>query len=189
MGNVMYLRMPFSASDADNWQSFERLVADEVSKLDSNATVQHDAKLVGVHSKIERQIDVLASVPAIGATMRIAFECKLYKRAVSIGTVEEFIGKLQDLRVDRGVLCVFGDVTPAAYRRLAGVLHPSIDLYLWHREKPTYLDWEKAFEEDCMDPDAPTWWDQRMSQVRRRWHDYSIPSSFLQSATARAEAG
>ncbi|MER5769263.1 restriction endonuclease [Streptomyces sp. NPDC001985] len=108
------------------------MVADQVSKLDSNATVEHDVKLKGVHSGIERQIDVLASVQALGATMQVVYECKLYKRAVGIGTVEEFIGKILDLRVDRGVLCVFGDVTPSAFRRLAGVIHPRLDLCLWH---------------------------------------------------------
>ncbi|MFF4180181.1 restriction endonuclease [Streptomyces sp. NPDC001750] len=179
MGNVMYLRMPFSASDADNWQSFERLVADQVGKLDANVTVEHDVKLMGVHSKVERQIDVLASVPALGSTMQIVFECKLYKRAVSIGTVEEFIGKLQDLRVDRGVLCVFGGVTPAAFRRLAGILHPQIDIYIWHRDEPTYLDWEEVFEEGAMGVDLTPWWDQRMAQVRSRWFHWSMPGSRL----------
>jgi hypothetical protein len=175
--------MPFSAGDADNWQSFERLVADHVSKLDSNVTVEHDVKLMGVHSKIERQIDVLASVPALGSTMQIVFECKLYKRAVGIGTAEEFIGKLQDLRVDRGVLCVFGGVTPAAFRRLAGVLHPRIDICIWHRDEPTYLDWERAFEEDAMEMDLTGDWNRRMAQARSRWFHYSVPSS------ARTEAG
>ncbi|MEU5323441.1 restriction endonuclease [Streptomyces sp. NPDC021056] len=179
MGDVMYLRMPFSNDDADNWRSFERLVADQVGRLDPNVNVEHDVKLKGVHSQIERQIDVLASAPAIGSTVRIAFECKLYKRSVSIGTVEEFIGKLQDLRVDRGVLCVFGGVTPAAFRRLAGVLHPRIDLYIWHRDKPTYLDWENACDVDNLGVDAEADWDRRMAQVRSRWFHYSMPSSRL----------
>ncbi|MGW6600594.1 restriction endonuclease [Streptomyces sp. NPDC055036] len=183
MGDVMYLSMPFSADEADNWRSFERLVADEVGKLDPNATVQHDARLMGVHSGIERQIDVLASARAVGATVRVAFECKLYKRAVSIGTVEEFIGKLQDVRVDRGVLCVFGGVTPAAFRRLAGVLHPNIDIYIWHREKPTHLDtedMEMAWLDDSVEgEDSRRDWDRRVTQVRNRWFIYDMPSSRL----------
>ncbi|MGW1955777.1 restriction endonuclease [Streptomyces sp. NPDC001920] len=182
VGNLMMNRMPFWASDADNWQSFERLVADQVSKLDANATVQHDARLVGVHSKIERQIDVLASVPAIGGTLRIAFECKLYKRAVSIGTVEEFIGKLLDLRVDRGVLCVFGGVTPAAFRRLLAVLHPSIDLYMWHREEPTAEDWLYMMDglEDLTDKERDEIWARQAQAERARgWLNHSIPNSFL----------
>lgn len=161
--------MPFAANNADNWQAFERFVADEVSKLDSNATVEHDAKLQGVHSGIERQIDVLASVRALGATMQVVYECKLYKRAVGIGTVEEFIGKILDLRVDRGVLCVFGNITPSAFHRLLGVLHPRLDLYIWHRDNPTLFDREPSLDEENWDAIAD--WDRRMEQVRRqRFH-------------------
>ncbi|MFF0142963.1 hypothetical protein ACFYRN_41910 [Streptomyces sp. NPDC005227] len=40
--------------------------------------------------------------------MKIVCECK---RAVGLATVEEFIGKLHDLNVGRGVLCVFGSIT------------------------------------------------------------------------------
>lgn len=171
----MYFTMPFSANDADNWQAFERLVADEVGKLDANVTVEHDAKLLGVHSRVQRQVDVMVTVPALGSAMRVAFECKLYKRAVSIGTVEEFIGKLNDLEVDRGVFCVFGSLTPAAFRRLAGVLHPRIDIFIWHRGKPDLLDRQSAFEEDNLE-DMTSVWEERMTQVRNRWYHWSIPS-------------
>ena len=110
--------------------------------------------------------------------MRIAYECKLYKRAISIGTVEEFIGKLHDLRVDRGVLCVFGGVTPAAFRRLGGVLHPNIDIYIWHREKPAYGDGPNELDESMEEVPIGDW-DRRMAQVRNRWRHYEMPSSRL----------
>ncbi|MFF7897090.1 restriction endonuclease [Streptomyces sp. NPDC007907] len=171
---MMSIRMPFWSTEADDWRSFERLVAQQVRELDANATVHHDAKLTGIHSKAERQIDVLASVPAIGGTLRIAFECKLHKRAVGITTAEEFIGKLLDLRVDRGILCVFGGVTPAALRRLGSVAHPSIDLYMWHRDEPSEMDrtlhfqgWLDGYLTDMEMQD----FEQREAQAKRakRW--------------------
>lgn len=175
----MTIRMPFWSTEADDWRSFERLVAQQVGELDANATVHHDAKLTGIHSKVERQIDVLASVPAIGGALRIAFECKLHKRAVGIATAEEFIGKLLDLRVDRGILCVFGGVTPAALRRLAAVAHPSIDLYMWHREEPCEMDQSLYFQgwlDGRLTDKEMQDFEQRAAQARRaeRWFDRSL---------------
>ncbi|MEU8782641.1 restriction endonuclease [Streptomyces sp. NPDC048637] len=136
----MYLESSPTADDEVNWRAFEELVAKHVADLDPKARVTHDARLKGRLSGIDRQVDVLARGSLAGSMITIAFECKRYKRSVGIATVEEFIGKLHDLAVDRGVLCVFGDVTEPAFWRLAHANHPQIDLYVWRRPKPT--GWE-----------------------------------------------
>ncbi|WP_244419946.1 restriction endonuclease [Streptomyces hygroscopicus] len=136
----MYLESSPTADDAVNWRAFEQLVAKHVAALDPKAQVTHDARLKGRLSGIERQIDVLARGSLAGSTITIAFECKCYKRSVGLATIEEFIGKLHDLAVDRGVLCIFGDITEPAFRRLAHTSHPQVDLYVWR--KPKLKAWE-----------------------------------------------
>jgi hypothetical protein len=133
---VMFLEGS-DAADAD-WRAFEQLVAQHVADTNPGAIVEHDQHLPGRHSGVPRQVDVLARSEYEGQTVTAVYECKHYGRSVSLGTVEEFIGKLGDLAVDRGVLCVFGGITDAALRRLCGVTHPRVDLLIWRRPELLY---------------------------------------------------
>jgi transposase InsO family protein len=79
-------------------------VAQHVADTNPGAIVEHDQHLPGRHSGVPRQVDVLARSEYEGQTVTAVYECKHYGRSVSLGTVEEFIGKLGDLAVDRGGL-------------------------------------------------------------------------------------
>ncbi|MEU4954380.1 restriction endonuclease [Streptomyces lavendulae] len=168
MGNVMYLRSYPPADKETDWRAFEETVTKWVTDLDPRATVTHDARLKGRMSGIERQIDVLISGRLAGTEVKIVFECKRYERSVGLATVEEFIGKLHDLDVDRGVLCVFGSITAPAFSRLARAAHPQVDLYVWERPRPRWEDLQDDFDDAVL---------TRYPNTRRLY--YASPKSFL----------
>ena len=113
---------------APQWQLFEREVARIHKELDANASVEHNVKLPGHKSGTPRQVDVLIEGQIAGQTLRIVAECKRYARKLSIGGVDEFAGKLQDLNVERGLLFTIKGFTAPALKRAEGADVPLIQL-------------------------------------------------------------
>lgn len=79
---------------------YQELVAADVVKT---TNVQHNVKLKGKSGQ-EHQIDVYWEYEIAGVKHRVAIECKNYKRKISIGTVRDFYGVLQDLNNVAGIM-------------------------------------------------------------------------------------
>lgn len=119
---------PLNIGPSDpEWKIFEKDVANFVARLDSSSKpLQYDARLMGVVSRVERQVDVLAEGELNGIPISVAIECKKYSRPIDVGEIDAFVGKLRDLSVDKGVFYVYDGVTPGARNRADGALHPKV---------------------------------------------------------------
>ncbi len=95
-----------------DWKSYEAYVTGSLARRFPSAKIRSDAKLLGLKSGAQRQIDVL-----VEGQDRIAFDCKCYKRKVDIKHVEEFLGMLDDLGVHYGVMVTTNGYSKAALRR------------------------------------------------------------------------
>ncbi|MEV6395583.1 restriction endonuclease [Streptomyces sp. NPDC051907] len=115
-------------ADAAFWLAYEKRVAKLVKALDANATITHNEKQIGALSGVPRQIDALAVGSVAGQKMNVVIEAKCYGRRVSIGTVDEFIGKLIDLGAERGILYAAGGFTDGAVKRAERALNPRVAL-------------------------------------------------------------
>ncbi|GAA5081904.1 restriction endonuclease [Streptomyces similanensis] len=93
------------------WREYEQEVATLVDSLDAGTAVQHNRYAVGRISGVRRQLDAVVEGHLAGQHVCIVIEAKLYKRSVSIGTIDEFIGKMLDVGCDRGVLYAAGGFT------------------------------------------------------------------------------
>ena len=135
---------------------FEKLVAEQVRRLDPSAVVEHNQHVPGRLSGTPRQVDVLVRGRVGGEEIVIVFECKRYKRAVGLATVEEFIGKLHDLAADKGVLFVCGTFTQAAVRRMENATYPRIAAYIYSYapERREREDWDELFDWDTWETEA-----------------------------------
>ncbi len=79
------------------WQSFEQRVADAFRSL--GATVEHNVQVDG------QQIDVLVrDQTAAGVEVRLAVECKAYRRPVGVDDVNDFAAVLDALRALKTVV-------------------------------------------------------------------------------------
>lgn len=114
--------------DAAFWLAYEKRVAALVKALDENATITHNESRLGELSGVARQIDALAEGLVAGQQLRVVIEAKCYGRRVSIGTVDEFIGKLLDLGAERGILYAAGGFTSGAVARAERALNPRVGL-------------------------------------------------------------
>ncbi len=99
------------------WKVYELDVQKHLKSIDRLAKIEHNVKREGQASKALRQIDVLAENTVVGEAMRIVVECKAYKNPLDVGKVDEFVGKLMDVRANLGLLYAVNGVTPAARRR------------------------------------------------------------------------
>jgi hypothetical protein len=66
--------------------------------------VIQDHNVTGVRSGVTRQIDVWVTGEVAGHEIKLAIECKLHKAKVDIKTVDAFVGFLEDVGADKGVL-------------------------------------------------------------------------------------
>lgn len=110
---------PNEPPDPPEWKQLESLVADIQRQLAPDATVTHDAKLVGVLSETERQIDVLVEQNVGQYSMRIVIDCKDYVRPIDVKGVEEFHGLMNDVCAQKGALVCPRGFTEAAKQRAA----------------------------------------------------------------------
>jgi hypothetical protein len=108
------------------WQVYEREVKTLLASMDDNATVVHNESIIGRLSGKSRQVDVLAVGMVVGQKISIAVECKRYHRSIGIGVVDQFVGKLLDLGVERGVLYSYLGFTGPAVSRAFGAVNPSV---------------------------------------------------------------
>lgn len=115
-------------ADAAFWLAYEKRVTALVKALDANASITHNEIRVGALSGVPRQIDALAVGSVAGQKLNVVIEAKCYGRRVSIGTIDEFIGKLLDIGAARGILYVAGGFTTGAVKRAERALNPGVAL-------------------------------------------------------------
>jgi predicted helicase len=117
---------PSKRRDPKLWQRYERSVAKIVTGLDRGAKVEHDYRTTVIYSNTLRQVDVWAEGSVVGQVIRVAIECKRYKRLIAVGEIDQFVGKLMDVDAERGILYSQSGFTSAALARAENSHHPPI---------------------------------------------------------------
>jgi hypothetical protein len=100
-----------------DWQKYEHYIFGALQRRFPGARVVPNAHLPGLKSGRDRQIDVLVELEIGGCNIRIAFDCKCYKRNVDVKHVESFLGMLEDIRVSQGVLVTTKGYSKTAHER------------------------------------------------------------------------
>ena len=113
MANIERESQP--ANDPD-WRKLELLVASIQKKLAPNARVEHNVKLEGRITGVNRQIDVLLRDKIGQYEMMFVIDTKDYKVKVDTKGVEEFYGLINDVGAHKGVLVSPSGFTPAAHK-------------------------------------------------------------------------
>jgi hypothetical protein len=146
------------------WRSYENQVARLMASF-GDAEVAHNVIVTGAVSGSSRQIDVLVKGNVAGRSISIAVECKRYKRPLGIGAIDEFVGKILDLRVDSGVLFCLNGFTEPARLRAKHALHPKIELIqLEAEEEQQEIDIDRLLFDcpaDNCDYGTVGWWTWR----------------------------
>jgi tetratricopeptide (TPR) repeat protein len=100
-----------------NWKDYEKEILSQFQEMYPAADITFDAKIKGRYSNIERQIDVLIEDYAAGENIRIMVDAKYFSRNVDVKGVESFIGMMEDVCVDKGLLITQKGYSDAAINR------------------------------------------------------------------------
>ena len=101
-----------------NWQQYEAYIFGALQRRFPDAKVTPNAHVRGLTSGRIRQLDVLVERSLGELDLKIVFDCKCYKRKVTVKEVESFLGMLGDVRVSKGVLVTTKGYTKGAIERV-----------------------------------------------------------------------
>jgi hypothetical protein len=96
------------------WKRFERLAYEIQKELAGDAEIKFDDSIVGIDSKVPRQIDISIRKHIGQYAMLIVIDCKDYAEPLDVKDVETFSALVRDVRANRGALIVSSSFTPAA---------------------------------------------------------------------------
>lgn len=138
--------------DAFTWRDYEDHIFEQLSDwAGDDATVEFDQTRIGKFSQVERQIDVLITGRFAGATDRditAAVDCKYYTRNIDVKKVDEFIGFVEDVQTDIGILITNHGFSDAAKRRASRSIHLRVIVANVDRLPPVYHpSWDDAYYE------------------------------------------
>jgi len=99
------------------WDEYENEVFELSQIYYPDANVTKNIKRKGRFSKVKRQIDVLIEQEIGGNLTTIVIDCKLYNKKVDVKAVDSFIGMVEDLGADKGLLVSEKGYSKAALNR------------------------------------------------------------------------
>jgi hypothetical protein len=104
---------------ANEFREYENGVADVLASIvGESATVERNVRLPSRSDGRHRQIDVLVTGTVFGLPdTRLVVDCKHWKKAVDKPAVEAFIGLVEDVGADMGLLVSAAGVTGSAVNR------------------------------------------------------------------------
>lgn len=100
-----------------NWKKYEQEIHDQFREMYPSAEITHNTILPGRYSKADRQIDILVVDYAAGERFKIIVDGKYYSKKINVKEVEEFIGMMQDVSADKGLLITQKGYSQAALSR------------------------------------------------------------------------
>jgi hypothetical protein len=101
------------------WRRYERQIEAELRKIAPKATITFDTKLPGRYSQTNRQVDVLVEGEFRGyGPTRMVVDCKFFRSNLSVTGADTFVGYMDDLHVELGLLVTTKGFSESAQRRL-----------------------------------------------------------------------
>ena len=99
------------------WKDYEKEVFNYFQDSYPSCSIKFDQKIKGRYSKVNRQVDILIEGEVADYEIRIVIDCKYFSQNVDVKQVESFIGMLDDLDVNQGVLITRKGFSKASINR------------------------------------------------------------------------
>lgn len=100
-----------------DWKSYEREIHRQFQVMYPEATITYNRLIPGRYSKTERQIDILIEDYIAGNAFKIIVDGKYFSKNIDVKEVESFIGMMQDVAADKGLLITQKGYSEAAVKR------------------------------------------------------------------------
>jgi hypothetical protein len=138
--------------EAFTWRDYEEHIYEKLSDwAGDDARVEFDQSIEGKFSGVPRQVDALISGRFANITEKnitAAVDCKYYTRNINVKKVDEFIGFLEDVQTDLGILITNQGFSPGAIRRASRGVELMVIVANIDRLPPTYhASWDDSYYE------------------------------------------
>jgi hypothetical protein len=131
-------------ADERDWRQYESQIFERLKNMaGEDAVLEFDAALAGRFSRVDRQVDVHVRGSFAGAIASgtMAVDCKCFTRKVNVKDVEAFMGLVDDVGTDFGLLVTTEGYSEAAKQR-AAARGMRIDIVPYGE----LSDWEPPFQ-------------------------------------------
>ncbi|PYU73201.1 MAG: hypothetical protein DMG52_16265 [Acidobacteria bacterium] len=130
-----------------DWKIYEGAIA-RIEESHKNCKVTRNNKVNGRRSGVERQVDVwLVAEIGDNHVVTVAIECRRYSdRPVSIKDIDAFVGFLEDVGANKGVMISHSGYTDGAKKRAEGA---GIELCMLTVEQAEEFDWDEFLRDSC----------------------------------------
>jgi len=122
-----------------DWRDYEQEICDKFQREFNDCEIIKNGHITGKFSKVPRQIDILIQGKMAGVDLLGIVECKYFSRKVDVKVVDSFIGFLEDVGANFGVIITNEGFSAGAVNRasIKGIKLDIVsyeDLELYHYE-------------------------------------------------------
>lgn len=100
-----------------NWREYETSVFDEFKKKYPDYEISSDQKIIGQHSQVERQVDVLVKGVVADVKLTGVFDCKHFSKNVDVKVIDSMYEFIDDIGADFGGVVTSEGFSEAAEKR------------------------------------------------------------------------
>ncbi|WP_338376487.1 restriction endonuclease [uncultured Flavobacterium sp.] len=100
------------------WKEYEIKLFDLLKQTYPECEIEFDDSVFGIYSKVERQIDFAVRGNLAGKRILGIVDCKYYNKKIHVKTVESFIGMMQDVNANFGLIITNQGYSQAAKNRV-----------------------------------------------------------------------
>lgn len=100
-----------------DWKEYETQIFEKFCSEFPNSNVLINQSIPGKYSLVSRQVDILIKSDMIGYELLGVVECKYFSKKVDVKIIESFIGFLEDVGANLGVIITNKGFTKAAQNR------------------------------------------------------------------------
>jgi Restriction endonuclease len=111
-----------------DWEKYEFEIFDKLKNEFPGGEILKNQKKIGVFSKRSRQIDILVKAEMIGKEIFGVIDCKKFSKKINVKTVESFIGFLEDVGANLGVMITNVGYSKSALNRITNYTNRDIRL-------------------------------------------------------------
>ncbi len=100
-----------------DWKHYEQQVLRKFKEKYPNQQIEYNKHLIGKHSKVNRQIDILITTKIADKDQYGVFDCKRFNKKVNVKSIDSMIGYMQDIGANYGGIITCEGFTRGAINR------------------------------------------------------------------------
>ncbi|TWF39615.1 restriction endonuclease [Chitinophaga polysaccharea] len=128
---------------SSDWKKYEKQIVDKLKTEFPKTDIKLNVKLDGIYSKIQRQVDILVKGTMVGKSIIGVIECKCFNKKIDVKIIDGFIGFLEDVQANMGILITNVGYTTGAFNR-AMAKGIKIDIVEYIKLSSYHFDWDNC---------------------------------------------